>query len=126
MMIEQIRSRDLRRMVRSGHVSEIVAVGLPGAWAVDIRSNECHQGATTLHDPHSMQRLHVRHWDSLGELDLFLQRAGVTGYRVDRTRYARRLPAVAHRQEYFPDGPQEYVDHEFLMYVRQRPDRDHT
>ncbi len=120
MMIEQIRARDLRRMVRSGQVSEIVAVGLPGAWAVDICSDSCHEAAMTLCHPHAATRLHVRLWDTLDQLDHFLERAGITGYRVDRTQYATSLPAVAHRHEYFPQGPEEFLDHEFVVYVRRR------
>jgi len=120
MMIEQIRPRDLRRMVRSGHVSEIVAVGLPGAWAVDICSDECNEAAMTLCRPHAKARPHVRLWHTLDQLDHFLDRAGITRYRVDRSHYAASLPAVAFREEYFPQGPEEFLDHEFVVYVRQR------
>jgi hypothetical protein len=118
MLIEEIGTDDLRRMVRTGHIQDVVAVGLPGAWAVNIVSDECAEDAMTLQPQYVTSEPHARYWDSLEELDGFLQDVGIVAYSVDRTLYCRELPAEARDADFFPSGPEEFLDHEFIVYVR--------
>lgn len=105
-------------MVETGHVDSVIAVGLPGAWAINIVSDMCTDDAMTLHPERVSAVLHARYWDSLEQLDAFLQDIGVLSYRVDRTHYLRHLPSHARDSEYFPAGPEEFLDHELVAYLR--------
>lgn len=125
MLVEEIAVEDLRRMVKDGQVSDVVAVGLPGAWAVNIVSDECHEDAMTLRPQRFGAALHARYWDSLAELDDFLQDVGVVAYSVDRTFYNKELPERAQDDTYFPSGPEEFLDHEFIVYMRSFLDKEH-
>jgi hypothetical protein len=118
MLIEEIGADELRRMVEKGQVNDVVAVGLPGAWAVNILSDECAQDAMTLRPQSPSDQLHARYWSSLDELDHFLQAVGVTSYSVDRRFYSKELPRQARDGSYFPSGPEEFLDHEFIAYLR--------
>ncbi|HEY5806697.1 MAG TPA: hypothetical protein VIT67_01950, partial [Povalibacter sp.] len=62
--------------------------------------------------------LHARYWNSLDQLDRFLQDMGIVAYTVDRTRFLRWLPAHAKDSSYFPAGPEEFLDHELIAYLR--------
>ena len=118
MFVEEIGTDDLRHMVESGRVSDVVAVGLPGAWAINIVSDDCTETAMTLRPRHVATALHARYWDSLGDLDAFLQDVGIVAYSVDRTLYRKALPAQSRDSDYFPTGPEEFLDHEFVAYLR--------
>lgn len=118
MRVEEIGTDDLRRMLQTGRIHELVAVGLPGAWAVRILSDDCTQDAMTLQPQHPAAELHARYWDSLEQLDDFLQQLGVVAYSVDRTLYRQELPEQARDNDYFPAGPEEFLDHEFIAYLR--------
>lgn len=125
MLIEEIAADDLRRMVKDGQVSDVVAVGLPGAWAVNIVSEACREDAMTLRSQRPAPELHARYWNSLDELDHFLQDVGVIAYSVDRHFYHQELPQQARDGNYFPAGPEEFLDHEFVVYLRSFLDRKH-
>jgi hypothetical protein len=125
MLVEEIAADEFRRMVHEGQVNDLVAVGLPGAWAVNIVSDQCREDAMTLQPPQFKGPLHARYWHSLAELDEFLQEAGVVAYSVDRTFYDRELPQQARDSGYFPAGPEEFLDHEFMIYIRSFLDKEH-
>ncbi|HKE96864.1 MAG TPA: hypothetical protein VKB34_21330 [Povalibacter sp.] len=118
MNVEEIGTDDLRHLVETGHVRDIIAVGLPGAWAVNIVSDACTQDAMTLRPQQPTATLHARYWESLEQLDRFLQEVGVVSYSVDRTHYLRTMPATARDSAYFPSGPEEFLDHELVIYLR--------
>jgi hypothetical protein len=118
MFVEEIGTDDLRRMVKSGRLSDVVAVGLPGAWAINIVSDDCAAAAMTLRPQHVAAALHARYWDSLEQLDQFLQEIGIAAYSVDRTLYRKELPPLSRDSDYFPSGPEEFLDHEFVAYLR--------
>lgn len=119
MLIEEIAADDLRRMVRDRQIADVVAVGLSGAWAVNIVSDTGGQDALTLRPQHLTRQLHARYWHSLEELDAFLQDVGVLFYNVDRRFYRKELPQQARDGNYFPSGPEEFLDHEFVVYMRR-------
>lgn len=125
MLIEEIAADDLRRMVEAGRVSNVVAVGLPGAWAVNIVSADRQEEAMTLRPQRLSRELHARYWNSLDELDHFLQDVGVVSYSVDRRFYRNELPQQACDDSYFPAGPEEFLDHEFAVYLRSFLSRKH-
>jgi hypothetical protein len=118
MRIEEIGTEDLRRMVEAGRIDSVVAVGLPGAWAVNIVSDACTQDAMTVCPELLKSHLHARYWESLEQLDRFLQEVGVVSYSVDRSHYLRWLPAHAKDSDYFPEGPEEFLDHALVTYLR--------
>ena len=76
MQVEEIGTDELRRLIEAGRVDDIVAVGLPGAWAVNIVTDACTEDAMTLRPEASTPVLHARYWNSLDQLDRFLQDMG--------------------------------------------------
>ena len=119
MLIEEIAAEDLAQLAGAGRVDDVVAVGLAGAWAVNIVSDACDEDARTLRPTQLSDELHARYFTTLAELDNFLQDLGIVSYTVDRSCYARELPEQAYDREYFPTGPEEFLDHEFIVYLRQ-------
>jgi hypothetical protein len=119
MLIEEIGAEDLARLASAGRVDDVVAVGLAGAWAVNIVSDARDEDALTLRPSQINNDLHARYFPTLAELDHFLQDLGIVSYTVDRSCYARELPAQAFDREYFPSGPEEFLDHEFVSYLRK-------
>src|SRR4051794_16241313 len=118
MLIEEIGAEDLAHLATSGRVDDVVAVGLTGAWAVNIVTDLCAEDALTLRPPQPTEELHARYFSTLIELDEFLQDLGIVSYTVDRSRYARDLPPQAFDPDYFPAGPEEFLDHEFMAYLK--------
>ena len=119
MLIGEIGAEDLARLASTGRVDDVVAVGLAGAWAVNIVSDVCDEDAMTLRSQRVNDELHARYFHTLAELDGFLQDLGIVSYTVDRSCYARELPAQAFDRDYFPSGPEEFLDHEFVAYLRK-------
>ena len=119
MLIEEIGAEDLARLASAGRVDDVVAVGLAGAWAVNIVSDACREDALTLRPVHPSDDLHARYFPTLAELDTFLQDLGIVSYTVDRSCYTRELPPQAFNRDYFPAGPEEFLDHEFVAYLRK-------
>lgn len=125
MFVEEIGIDDLRRMVNAGRINDVVAVGLPGAWAISIVSDDCTEDAMTLRPQRIATALHARYWDSLEQLDDFLRDVGIVAYSVDRTLYRQELPARACDIDYFPSGPEEFLDHEFVAYLQSLHGKRH-
>jgi hypothetical protein len=119
MMIEQVGASELRHMVEHGEISRIVAVGLPGAWALNVIAEACAEDAMTVASSVRADVPHARYWSRLADVDHFLSEIGIKEYVVDRTQFVDAMPSTARDPQYFPDGPAQFLDHEFVAYVKR-------